>query len=1010
MTWKHWFGSPPSGTKSSAKFDLLVCTGFVLGAFVLAGATDLHERFHAWSTARESWELDEILIAFAMATVAFAWYALRRWREARHETLRRIEINRRLEAEIAARKDSEHTLRESEDRLRLAARLAKVRAWSWNSDNRLTHYHSLRADLRETCGRLTSEAPVSEDELLQDIHPEDREQVKKLWDWAYAEHLPYEILYRIVLPNGETCHNHEIATPEFDDTGRYLGHFGVTQNVTDRTRAEEARKESEERLRQASEIASIGYYVWNSIEDRCTFCSEQHARLHGMTPEEYIARASALEGPFELTHPDDRETLRAGLKRLRAGERMDLEYRIVTPQGTTRYVREIAEPVLDAQGRVIQQIGTTQDITEMKRSETLLKRALDASSAYCALFDANDRLVVCNQKYRETNETPAVAIEPGVPLERIVRAFAAHVGVGKTEAEAEAWIAKRLGRRDSPAQSYEYQRIDGEWIEVSDTILEDGSIFTIGLIVTERKRMERALRQREAYLRAFLEHSTSNISIRDAEGKYVVVNRGETEPYGLSPESAIGKTPHEVFPTDIADRIVADDDVVRRTGEARREEFMVDTPTGQQAYATVHFPIYDPEGEFLGLGGVAMDISDLKTAETQLRQAQKMEALGKLTGGVAHDFNNMLAAIIGNLEIMGDYLEGDAPKRSWDIAFKAALGAADLTDRLLTFARQEQVEHSVLDLRATILEMRALLRTTLGESIQLETRLPADMRAIKADPVQLQNAMINLAANARDAMPNGGTLTVEAANADFDESHIAQYPDVAVGAYVVVSVSDTGHGMPEAVRARVFDPFFTTKEVGKGTGLGLSTIFGFMKQLGGHIAIDSEEGQGTTVRLYLPAADSGAAERGHSTAHGKVLPRGSETILVVDDDAEVRETTSALLSNLGYQVVLAEDGPSALARLDQSQAVDLLLTDTVMPGGMSGYDLAYEAVNRFPNLRVLRTSGRSGSVPAGDVKPDPGIEWIPKPYLQQALAEKIRKVLDQPPMNGAANGHASDAN
>ena len=215
--------------------------------------------------------------------------------------------------------------------------------------------------------------------------------------------------------------------------------------------------------------------------------------------------------------------------------------------------------------------------------------------------------------------------------------------------------------------------------------------------------------------------------------------------------------------------------------------------------------------------------------------------------------------------------------------------------------------------------------------------------------------------------------------------------------------------MPEAVRARVFDPFFTTKEVGKGTGLGLSTIFGFMKQLGGHIEIESEEGQGTTVRLYLPAVDSEAAERDHSTGHGKVLPRGSETILVVDDDAEVRETTLALLSNLGYQVVLAEDGPSALARLDQAQAVDLLLTDTVMPGGMSGYDLAYEAVSRFPNLRVLRTSGRSGSVPAGDVKPDPGIEWIPKPYLQQALAEKIRKVLDQRPVEGTANGRPAGA-
>ena len=1005
MILKRWFGPTAPETGSAARFDLLVCAGLVVGAFVLAGALDLREGFKAWSARHEGWMLGELLLGFSIGCAAFAWFVLRRWRE----TLRLIEINHTPEAGASA--DGARSLREREDRLRLAARLAKIRAWSWSAENRRTRYHALRADPGEAPvpKEAVPKEAVPEEALLQDIHAEDREHVQRLWNWAYAERAPYEILYRTLEPNGTVRHNHEIATPEFDESGRYLGHFGITQNVTDRTRAEEARKESEERLRQASEIANIGYYVWSTLEDRCIFCSEQHARLHGMTPTEYLTAASTLEGPLALTHPDDRETVRAGLKRLRAGERLDMEYRVVTPQGTTRYVREIAEPVEDDQGRVIQEIGTTQDITEMKRSEALLKRALDASSAYCALFDADDRLVVCNQKYRETNETPAVTIEPGVPLERIVRAFAAHVGVGKTEDEAESWIARRLGRRESPAQSYEYQRIDGEWIEVSDTILEDGSIFTIGLIVTERKRMERALRQREAYLRAFVEHSTSNISIRDAEGKYVVVNRGETEPFGVSPEAAVGKTPREIFPREIAERIVADDDEVRRSGEAFREEQIIDTPAGQQAFATVRFPIYGPEGEFLGLGGVSMDITDLKTTETQLRQAQKMEALGKLTGGVAHDFNNMLAAIIGNLEILGDYVEDEAPRRSWDIAFKAALSAADLTDRLLTFARQEQVDHAVLDLRATILEMRALLRTTLGESIQLETRLPEDMRAIKADPVQLQNAMINLAANARDAMPRGGRLIVEAANADFDSSHITQRPDVAVGAYVVVSVSDTGHGMPEEVKARVFDPFFTTKEVGKGTGLGLSTIFGFMKQLGGHIEIDSEEGKGTTVRLYLPAAELEPVGATKSAAHAKTLPRGTETILVVDDDEEVRETTSALLSKLGYRVVLAEDGPSALARLDQERAVDLLLTDTVMPGGMSGYDLAYEAVRRCPQLKVLRTSGRSGSVPAGNLKPDPNIEWIPKPYLQQALAEKIRKVLDQPPPSLAANGRHSGA-
>ena len=690
-------------------------------------------------------------------------------------------------------------------------------------------------------------------------------------------------------------------------------------------------------------------------------------------------------------------------------------------------------------------------------------------------------------------------------------------------------MAKRLNRRAAPAQSYEYQRGDGQWVEVSDNVLEDGSLFTIGMIVTERKRMESALRQREAYLKAFIEHSSADIGIKDTEGRFVFLNPKAGSHFRVSPEQSIGKTSYDLYPKETADQITAQDRAVLETGTTTQSEIVIDDPRkGRRIFSTVKFPIYDEDGRLLGLGGIGTDITELKNAtdrlresearfrglvdnlplsvvlrdidgryvlvnkafetryqitfaqvagktdyylhpkesaelfaqhdkavldcgkaitsefpivfadgslhsvlvtkfpirdaqgkvssigsigmditerkqvEDQLRQAQKMEALGQLTGGVAHDFNNMLAAIIGNLEMLGDTLNGGPAKRSWDIAFKAALSAAGLTERLLTFARQDRAEHAALDLRTAILDMQELLRATLGETIELCMRLPEDTWSVWSDIAQLQNAMINLAANAEDAMPHGGRFSIEADNADFDEAYCAQHPDIAPGPYVVLSVSDTGDGMPPEVMARVFDPFFTTKEVGKGTGLGLSTVFGFMKQLGGHVELESDEGRGTCFRLYLPAAVNLLEGSSQFDARDTTIQRGSETILLVDDDAEVRETAEAILTSLGYSVISAGDGPSALAILEEGRKVDLVFTDTVMPGGMSGFQLAREVRDRFPNLKVLRTTGRSSSSDDAETQIDSEIEWIAKPYLQRALAEKIRQVLDAPTNNADA--------
>ena len=391
------------------------------------------------------------------------------------------------------------------------------------------------------------------------------------------------------------------------------------------------------------------------------------------------------------------------------------------------------------------------------------------------------------------------------------------------------------------------------------------------------------------------------------------------------------------------------------------------------------------------------DVSRQHELEARNRQAQKMEAVGQLTGGIAHDFNNMLAAILGNLEMLGDHLKGNASaRRSLDIASRAASRAAELTHRLLAFSRQQHLEPQAIDLREALRGIHGLLQTTLTEAVEMEMQISEDLRQIWADPAQLESAILNLAINARDAMPEGGRLVIESTNADLDEDYAGEHDEVVPGSYVMLTVSDNGRGMPSDVRERAFEPFFTTKEVGEGTGLGLSTIYGFVKQLGGHVTLYSEEGHGTCVKLYLPVAAASQTASPETSASRDDYPGGAETVLVVEDDADVSETALVLLEHLGYRVLLAENGPAALRLLEEHRDIDLLFTDVVMPGGMSGLDLAREVSCRIPNLKVLCTSGYSERALVKDGNVPWEIEWIGKPYLHRALAMKVRQVLDKP--------------
>jgi signal transduction histidine kinase len=528
----------------------------------------------------------------------------------------------------------------------------------------------------------------------------------------------------------------------------------------------------------------------------------------------------------------------------------------------------------------------------MKRAETLLARAMDVSPTVFALFDADDHLVIANRQYRDQYETEAVPIVPGIVFEDIIHAFAAKVGIGGTEEETETWVAKRLSRREHPAKGFEYRRGDGDWIEVSDHLLDDGSIFTVGLITTERKQ-----------------------------------------------------------------------------------------------------------------------------SEERLRQAQKMEAVGQLTGGVAHDFNNLLAVIVGNAELLGERL-GVADHQVAAV-LRAAGRGAELTQRLLAFSRRQPLKPQAIDLAARVAGMTELLTRTLGATIEISVASTPGLWRASADPGQLESALLNLAINARDAMPEGGRLSISSANASLEAREIValltgQAPEAALeaapeavtgepgdpGDYVVLSVSDTGAGMSPAVLARVFEPFFTTKDVGQGSGLGLSMVYGFARQSGGFAAIESAPGRGTTVRLYLPRAEAEApalevSAPGARNRAGQLPCGHGETVLLLEDARDVRELASVLLEDLGYRVLAAAEAAEAGALLAENPGVDLLLTDVTLPGGRSGPDFAETARRHDPALKVLFMSGYPTEAlmqRAGSLGRDTPL--LAKPFRKAALAKAVRNALD----------------
>ncbi|SFK03259.1 PAS domain S-box protein [Bradyrhizobium sp. cf659] len=508
--------------------------------------------------------------------------------------------------------------------------------------------------------------------------------------------------------------------------------------------------------------------------------------------------------------------------------------------------------------------------------------------------------------------------------------------------------------------------------------------------VTERKRAEVALNREIEERQRIFETSQDLILVTDGFGNFIQVSPSVKDILGFSPDDMVGHSAIEfIHPDDLestrSEMRAARRGAVKRSFEARYYHY-----DGHEVTLNWMGTWSEPVKRHFFIG---RDLTEKQAAEAQLRQVQKMDSIGQLTGGVAHDFNNVLTVITGTIGILSDAV-ADRPELAaiTKLIDDAAERGAQLTKHLLAFARKQPLQPREIDVNALTLEAAKLLHPTLGEQITIMPQLTEDAWPTLVDPGQLSTAILNLALNARDAMPDGGTLVLETRNVFLDDGYASMNPDVVAGNYVMIAVSDTGTGIPADLIERVFDPFFTTKEVGKGTGLGLSMVFGFVKQSGGHIKIYSEEGHGTSVKIYLPRS-TGVQETEFEALQNAPVAGGSEKILIVEDDALVRQYVVTQIKSLGYAALEAGNAAEALTIIDADKDIDLLFTDVIMPGAMNGRQLADEAARRRPDLKTLFTSGYTENAIVHHGRLDSGVLLLAKPYRKSELAKMLRTAL-----------------
>lgn len=523
-----------------------------------------------------------------------------------------------------------------------------------------------------------------------------------------------------------------------------------------------------------------------------------------------------------------------------------------------------------------------------------------------------------------------------------------------------------------------------------------GPFGFVAMIIVMSLVLNYEARQSSAQLQAILDNIPAVVSIKDTEGRYLMINRKYEDLFHITNTTILGKTDYDLFSKHNADMQREKDQQVLSTVSSLEFEETTDNDNDQRTYLAVKFPLFNINGNPYAVCNVSTDITERRQTDEALRRSQKMEAVGQLAGGIAHDFNNRLGVITGYLNLLNEHMSGEEKTLKWvETATQAAWGCADLTKQLLVFSQQKPSEISLVELNQEVSKIDSLITHAMTPAISVQILSSKGLWPVAINPYEFQDVILNLAINARDAMPEGGKLLIETSNKVLDDQHAANNSKVTPGEYVQILVSDTGQGIDKKTMEHIFEPFFTTKPEGKGTGLGLSMVYGFTKRHSGFVKVNSELGKGTTFHLYLPRMTDPEVTALADTSNKTVLPRGNETVLIVDDEVEILNLADQYLRDLGYRTLLANNASQALDVISEHADIDLMFSDIVMPGGINGYLLAEEAVKVSPNLKVLLTSGFVNNVTPYNSQEMLTGNLLPKPYNKDDLAMQIRQVLDE---------------
>jgi PAS domain S-box-containing protein len=786
------------------------------------------------------------------------------------------------------------------------------------------------------------------------------------------------------------------VTPLRTDEGLHL--LQVFRDLSECRRAEEALQQAEAKYHHIVENVSEGI-LQITPQNHVLTANRAFARLLGYESSEELIRSVNERVSFYADAADPGRIRQLLEER---GSLHGFEVQLIRKDETKLWAALSLRLVRDPGGSPLCYEGTVVDVTEQRRSREALREAQRALSsllsnlpgvAYRRRHDADGTVEFASEGCRAL-----FGYHPTEILGSWKVSYAALIHAedrGAVQSEIAAAVAA-----ERPFQLvYRIRTADGQqkWVwEQGRGIAAPGGMVLEGFItdITERKRAEEVIRTNEAKYRSLIENLEQSVFLKDSDLHFLASNQRFAQAVGLTEEEVVGKTDFDLYPRPLAEQHRAEDLAVLRQGTRSEVEEQIVADGKPRTFRVVRTPIHDGLRGTHSVLGIMWDVTEQRALAAQLLQAQKMEAVGRLAGGVAHDFNNLLTIINGYSDMaLAGFGETDPARSLIEEVRKAGERAVGLTRQMLAFSRQQVVVPRILQVNDVITDTQKMLRRLIGEDIDLRTDLDPALGCIKADRGQLEQVLMNLVVNARDAMPRGGTLRITTRNVDLDDAHVQAHPGARPGRHVLLALTDTGCGMDEGVQARIFEPFFTTKGPGKGTGLGLATVHGIVEQADGHILVESEVGRGTTFQVFLPCVD-GQTASGKSSHFPGVTARGTETVLLVEDEHALRALSCRVLKGRGYHVLEAEHGTEALRVAEHSRGpIHLLVTDVVMPQ-MGGRELADRLAVLHPNLKVLYLSGYTDDAVVRYGVSEARASFLQKPFTPASLAQKVREVLD----------------